>query len=112
MRLLLDSNVLIRLADERLDTLAAPLRTALTAPDSEIHASVASLWEIAIKHRLGKLALKVALPKLPELIANAGTPCLRSRRHMRLLRSIRNRRRAIRSTGCYWLSARLKDSCC
>jgi PIN domain nuclease of toxin-antitoxin system len=34
-----------------------------------LHVSVASLWEIAIKFRLGKLALEV---QLPELVENLG----------------------------------------
>jgi PIN domain nuclease of toxin-antitoxin system len=76
MRLLLDTNVLIPLADGRLDALPSVIRQALTAPDSEIHASVASLWEIAIKHRPGKLPLSVSPPMLPELIVGAGIDLL------------------------------------
>lgn len=76
MRLLLDTNVLIRLIGEHLDLLPLTTRNALTASDAEIYASVASLWEIAIKHRLGKLAIKALPAKLPELIADAGIALL------------------------------------
>jgi PIN domain nuclease of toxin-antitoxin system len=38
--------------------------------------AVASLWEIAIKHRLGKLVLSVGLDALPELIRALGIELL------------------------------------
>jgi PIN domain nuclease of toxin-antitoxin system len=37
-------------------------REALLRPDSEIHVSLATIWEIVIKHALGKLKL----PEAPE----------------------------------------------
>lgn len=67
MRLLLDTNVLIALIGEKADVLDRATREAVAAPDAELHASVASLWEIAIKSRLGKLALGVPLATLPGL---------------------------------------------
>lgn len=41
-------------------------------PAGEFHASVASLWEIAIKQRLGKLRLTPGLNTLPELLDGMG----------------------------------------
>ena len=67
MRLLLDSHFLIAIVND----------SATPAQDRIIHAcasadlrcaSVASLWEIAIKHRLGKLRLAASLARLPELL--------------------------------------------
>ncbi len=72
MELLLDTNILIALIEDRLDD---RLREALAA-QSELLVSVASLWEIAIKVRIGKLALNVPLQHLPELIENIGVALL------------------------------------
>jgi PIN domain nuclease of toxin-antitoxin system len=72
MQFLLDTNVLIALVDARLDALDRSSRDAVTSPAAVNHASVASLWEIAIKMRLGKLALGVSLRLLPELIERMG----------------------------------------
>ena len=72
MQFLLDTNVLIALVDGRLDVLDRSSRDAVTSPAAVNHASVASLWEIAIKMRLGKLALGVSLRLLPELIERIG----------------------------------------
>jgi PIN domain nuclease of toxin-antitoxin system len=72
MRLLLDTHVLIALIDERLDLLGSDMREAIAAPDAQVHVSVASLWEIAIKNRLGKLTLGVPLGALPDLIERMG----------------------------------------
>ncbi len=53
MRLLLDTHALLWwLEDERLGPAAA---AAVRDPDSDVLASAASAWEIAIKARLGKL---------------------------------------------------------
>ena len=72
MQFLLDTNVLIALVDGRLDALDRSSRDAVTSAAAVNHASVASLWEIAIKMRLGKLALGVSLRLLPELIERIG----------------------------------------
>ena len=72
MQFLLDTNVLIALVDARLDALDRSSRDAVTSSAAVNHASVASLWEIAIKMRLGKLALGVSPRLLPELIERMG----------------------------------------
>jgi PIN domain nuclease of toxin-antitoxin system len=56
LRLLLDTHALLWLwaADPRLPVVA---RDAIEDAGSEIHVSVATIWEIAIKRGLGKLAL-------------------------------------------------------
>jgi PIN domain nuclease of toxin-antitoxin system len=73
MRLLLDTNVLIHLLEGRL---AGRLHETLAAPETEIYASVASLWEIAIKSRVGKLRLTVPLQQLPNVINATGASLL------------------------------------
>jgi PIN domain nuclease of toxin-antitoxin system len=76
MRLLLDTHVLIAVIEKRTPALSAPLRRLLAEPDHEFHVSVASLWEIAIKHRLGKLPISVGLDLLPELGDDLGATLL------------------------------------
>ena len=76
VRLLLDTNVLIALVDARMETLGRERSDAVTAPETALYASVASLWEIAIKVRLGKLALHVPTKALPVLIENMGITLL------------------------------------
>jgi PIN domain nuclease of toxin-antitoxin system len=72
MRLLLDTNVLLRIVNERTADLPAKVRRVLADPDSEFYVSVASLWEIAIKWRLGKLELSGGLEPLPDILSSAG----------------------------------------
>jgi PIN domain nuclease of toxin-antitoxin system len=69
VRLLLDTQVLIALIEQRPDRLGRQIQAGLSVRDSAFSISVASLWEIAIKTRLGKLGLNVAIDLLPELIA-------------------------------------------
>ncbi len=76
MRLLFDTHVLIAVIAARTPALGSGLRRLLAEPDHEFHVSVASLWEIAIKHRLGKLVLSVNPEVLPELIEALGVTLL------------------------------------
>jgi PIN domain nuclease of toxin-antitoxin system len=56
--ILLDTNVLIwALNDDR--SLTRRMRTAITSAAADVHVSVVSAWEIAIKHQSGKLRLDV-----------------------------------------------------
>jgi len=57
MRLLLDTNILIGLTPRGLAALDPAARQLVENPDNASFASAASLWEIAIKTRLGKLDL-------------------------------------------------------
>jgi PIN domain nuclease of toxin-antitoxin system len=72
MRLLLDTHVLLALIDGRKASLPAGVDAVLKDPDNEHHLSTASLWEIAIKWRLGKLRLTPKLSALPELLRDLG----------------------------------------
>jgi PIN domain nuclease of toxin-antitoxin system len=65
MRLLLDTHIFIGLARQTLSMEHPKLYRAVIEEESESHVSVASIWEIAIKTRLGKL--DAGLP--PEKIA-------------------------------------------
>lgn len=48
----------------------------LDDPDNEHHLSAASLWEIAIKSRVGKLKLPFELPMLTEIVETMGIALL------------------------------------
>jgi PIN domain nuclease of toxin-antitoxin system len=72
MRLLLDTHVLLALLEDRKAGLPDGVDALLRNPDNEYHLSAASLWEIAIKWRLGKLRLTPKLSTLPELLDGLG----------------------------------------
>ncbi len=68
MKLLLDTQIVLAVLGKQVETLAPFMQKALAGEDNELLVSVATLWEIAIKWRLGKLALTVAPEKLPALV--------------------------------------------
>ena len=70
MRLLVDTHVFLWfiLDDPRIATNARPL---LVSPEHERFVSIASVWEVAIKHGLGKLELKSGLTGFLDDIVNA-----------------------------------------
>jgi PIN domain nuclease of toxin-antitoxin system len=68
MRLLLDTHIFLALIARSMASLPAAVGAALSDPDAEHFLSAASLWEIAIKNRLGKLRLRTRLEALPELL--------------------------------------------
>jgi PIN domain nuclease of toxin-antitoxin system len=72
MRLLLDTHIVVSVVNERTADLPPKLRGVLADSDSEPYVSVASLWEIAIKWRLGKLKLSGDLELLPEILTSSG----------------------------------------
>lgn len=72
MKLLLDTHVLLwaLISPERLSENA---RAALTAPENSVQVSAVTFWEIALKHRLGKLHLEGVSPgELPEAAERQG----------------------------------------
>jgi len=70
VRLLLDTNILVPLVDGGGRGLPGWARDALLDSDAELSASVASIWEVAIKHRLGKLPLPCPLKDWPAALKN------------------------------------------
>lgn len=70
MRLLIDTNIFVPLADARLDRLPRHARSAITDEDNIIAISVASLWEAAIKVRLGKLPLLCPIDDWADLLGS------------------------------------------
>src|SRR5271166_789590 len=72
MRLLLDTHVFLALIGSGSANLPTTVVALLEGGDAEPHLSAASLWEIAIKRRLGKLRLAVELDALPGLLQRLG----------------------------------------
>ena len=72
MRLLLDTHIFLALIGRGAGSLPAAVVARLTDGGNQHHLSAASLWEIAIKSRLGKLKLTRELDALPELLGGLG----------------------------------------
>jgi len=69
MSFLLDTHILMALVEEQTDKYSFKIRRILQKSPDELRVSVVSLWEIAIKWRLGKLKLGLAPKNLPSLLA-------------------------------------------
>ena len=83
MRLLLDTHVLIVLARRELAKLGRSVASMLASPENVAFASAASLWEIAIKTRLGKIDPGLPLDELPDYLHEIGLNLLViNRRHV------------------------------
>jgi PIN domain nuclease of toxin-antitoxin system len=67
MNYLLDTHVLLGIMKEDANRFPSPIREILAGPGLGL-VSVVSLWEIAIKSRLGKLELPFVLENLPALL--------------------------------------------
>jgi PIN domain nuclease of toxin-antitoxin system len=76
MRLLLDTHVVLVLLDGRVGALGREIAAVFEAGGRACHVSVATLWEIAIKWRLGKLSLGLPPQHLPELLDEMGLSTL------------------------------------
>jgi PIN domain nuclease of toxin-antitoxin system len=61
--ILLDTNVLIwALNDDR--SLTRRMRAAITSPTADVHVSVVSAWEIAVKYQSGKLSFDLPVEEV------------------------------------------------
>ena len=65
MKLLLDTHVLLWAIGET-RALSPKIKHEIKSPDNTILVSAVSLWEIALKHSLGKLTLNFDVLKIPE----------------------------------------------
>ena len=72
MRLLLDSNIVVPLTRRELRNLRTDIVEALEAERNEVYVSAVSLWEIAIKTRLGKLNPLLPLREIPDYVTSLG----------------------------------------
>jgi PIN domain nuclease of toxin-antitoxin system len=81
MARLLDTHIFIALVEERFEDLPAAIRREVEASNHELYLSIASLWEISIKWRLGKLHLKSGIYDLPNAAKRAGITLLSINEH-------------------------------
>lgn len=72
MNLLLDSNIVVPLTRRELKKLNPKIVSLLESFEGFVYVSAASLWEIAIKTRLGKLDPLVPLEDIPGYIEDLG----------------------------------------
>ena len=72
MRLLLDTNILIALTPRQYPTLSSRIKTAIRDTETTLFASVASLWEIAIKTRIGRLTIGFSPVEFASFVDDAG----------------------------------------
>jgi PIN domain nuclease of toxin-antitoxin system len=72
MGLLLDTHILLAIIEQRPEAFSSEMQRLLESSDEAFSVSVASLWEIAIKTRLGKLHLTTPLEDLPRLLKEMG----------------------------------------
>jgi PIN domain nuclease of toxin-antitoxin system len=85
MRVLLDTHTLLAIIEQQLDRFTPGIRSLLADSTGEFHVSVASLWEIAIKWRLGKLQLTPGLKTLPRLLTSMGIELISINEHHTLI---------------------------
>lgn len=71
MRLLLDTHIFIGMVEDDVGSFPTAIQQRLNTPEHDLYLSVASLWEISIKVRLGKLPLRSPLDDLPAVAARA-----------------------------------------
>jgi PIN domain nuclease of toxin-antitoxin system len=76
MQLLLDTHILLSLAKEVSLKLDPRIESAVTSARNRSFASVASIWEIAIKARLGKLGLVRNVDQMPSFFESIGLTLL------------------------------------
>lgn len=70
MLLLLDTHILLSLAEEEVERVPRFIEDAIRDEGNALFASAVSLWEIAIKYRLRKLPLSCPPAEWPQLLAN------------------------------------------
>ncbi|CAN7407498.1 type II toxin-antitoxin system VapC family toxin [Pararhizobium sp. LjRoot238] len=66
MKLLLDTHIFIAFLNKQMDQLPSKIGNVLSDNSPELHVSVATFWEMAIKWRLGKLDFGTTLENLPD----------------------------------------------
>lgn len=104
-RLLLDTHVLLDIVRRGLTAGAAPLDRLLAEDDVAAFASTASLWEIAIKTRLGKLDPGMPLDALADYLESLHLTILDIDREHAVAMVEPEPATRDPSTACFWRSA-------
>jgi len=71
MNLILDTHIAIWFVTDS-DQLPESAKLQIESPVNRCFVSIATLWEMGIKHSLGKLKLKTDLKKIFELFSDSG----------------------------------------
>jgi PIN domain nuclease of toxin-antitoxin system len=64
---LLDTSVVLWIVSAA-DKIPSRVRRSLSSPDAALHVSVASAWEVVLKHRKGKLVFRTRLEEILDQI--------------------------------------------
>ena len=72
MNLLIDTHVLIWFLNGDEKTISPSVRKLIESPENQCFVSIASLWEMAIKIRLGTLQFTPGFKELPFLLEKNG----------------------------------------
>lgn len=75
-RVLLDTHIAIAILNNTTGKLPSAIRTLLRSDSLASHCSVATLWEIAIKHRLGKIDIGIPPSDIPPMLYDHGIALL------------------------------------
>jgi len=81
MKLLLDSHIVVAVIHNQLVRYGNVLAQHVQAPENAKFVSAASLWELAIKHRLSKLELQVPIENVPSFLSSLGFELLNIDHH-------------------------------
>lgn len=76
MKLLLDTHIFIAMLKSEQGQFGNPILQLLNSTDSELFLSVATLWEMSIKWRLGKLGIVQVPERLPTFAREFGLTIL------------------------------------
>jgi PIN domain nuclease of toxin-antitoxin system len=76
VRLLLDTHFVIELIGLGTDSRAGREPHPVLRDLTEVNVSAVSLWEVAIKSRIGKLPLVLSVESWPKMLASASVPLL------------------------------------
>ncbi|MGH8553729.1 MAG: type II toxin-antitoxin system VapC family toxin [Methylococcales bacterium] len=76
LRILIDTHFVIALADDRIEESSPRHRGVILDRSSEVFISAASLWEMEIKSRIGKLPLRKPITEWPGILERAGAQIL------------------------------------
>lgn len=72
MGLLLDTHIILAVVERKTLKLTKPMVAALEDPEMPCWVSTASVWELAIKSRAGKLPLTLSIDLWPEALHGLG----------------------------------------
>ena len=79
--MLLDTHIFLAIIEDRVEALPYSVRQILDKTGQTFFLSVASLWEVAIKHHLGKLPLTARLNMLPGVARSYGIELMSINEH-------------------------------